>query len=314
MKGNELLDNMELVDARYIEAADVLPERKKRRNHIKWFAVAACFAFVMSMAITAEAVNGAVSNLLAPLYGGAQTELVDNVGVPAGASTTVNGYTLTAEAVIGDKYNIAIVYSLTRADGKCFDEMIYFEDSSNSFMDKNGSGIYRYDLSEDGTKIQIVEIWSSVDNLFLNRDANVIFTNLMKSDGEDKILVAEGEWNLRFTLRYNDTSVNVPVSNMNVQDAVGKRYQIEKITLSQIGVHVDFTMQKAEAESSIGDVDFTLSVVLTDDTVIDVSGGFACSIGSDDTAYKGDYGAFFDEPIPMENIKALIICGSTLEV
>lgn len=41
------------------------------------------------------------------------------------ASVTVNGYTLTADAVIGDRYNIANVYTLTRDDGQPSGERLF---------------------------------------------------------------------------------------------------------------------------------------------------------------------------------------------
>ena len=86
--------------------------------------MAACIALVLSIALTAEATNGTVSNLLAPIFGGAQTEIVDDIGVPIGASTSVNGYTLTVDAIIGDRYSVMIAYTLSRDDGQPIPENI----------------------------------------------------------------------------------------------------------------------------------------------------------------------------------------------
>ena len=44
MRGNELLDQMELVDAAYIEAADTMPKRKRMG---RWVAMAACLSLVV---------------------------------------------------------------------------------------------------------------------------------------------------------------------------------------------------------------------------------------------------------------------------
>ena len=57
-----------------------------------------------------------------PLFGGAaaQTEVIDKIGRPIGASDTDNGITITAEAIMGDQYNAVIVYTLTRDDGERF--------------------------------------------------------------------------------------------------------------------------------------------------------------------------------------------------
>lgn len=79
--------------------------------------------------------NGYVSNLLAPLYGSTQTELIDKIGVPIGTEAIVDDYKLTADAVIGDKYNFAVVYSLTRVGGQPLEEGLHFENYSNAFLD-----------------------------------------------------------------------------------------------------------------------------------------------------------------------------------
>ncbi|MCI9118782.1 MAG: DUF4179 domain-containing protein, partial [Flavonifractor sp.] len=77
--------------------------RRKGRRHMKPLIAAAAVLLVLAGAVGAEASSGEISNLLAPLYGGSQTALVDSIGVPLNASVTDNGYTLTAEAVLGDR-------------------------------------------------------------------------------------------------------------------------------------------------------------------------------------------------------------------
>ena len=53
------------------------------------------------------------------VFGGsaAQTEIIDKIGYPVGASDTDNGVTVTADAVMGDAYNAVIVYTISRDDG-----------------------------------------------------------------------------------------------------------------------------------------------------------------------------------------------------
>ena len=57
--------------------------------------------------------------VFSPLFGGApaQTEIIDKIGYPVGASDTDNGVTVTADAVMGDAYNAVIVYTISRDDG-----------------------------------------------------------------------------------------------------------------------------------------------------------------------------------------------------
>ena len=101
MRKDQILDSLGKIDDQVIQKVnEVRNARKPKLQFRRWAALAACFVLILSMALTAEATNGTVSNLLAPLFGGAQTEIVDEIGVPIGASTSVNGYTLTVDAII----------------------------------------------------------------------------------------------------------------------------------------------------------------------------------------------------------------------
>lgn len=63
MRGNEFLDKMSLVDSAYVEAADLMPRRRKNSLK-KWFAIAACLCVVTSAALPAMAENPAFYNRL----------------------------------------------------------------------------------------------------------------------------------------------------------------------------------------------------------------------------------------------------------
>ena len=49
MRGNDLLDKMELIDPAYIEAADIAPRIRKHRSIKRWAAIAACFVLLLSI-------------------------------------------------------------------------------------------------------------------------------------------------------------------------------------------------------------------------------------------------------------------------
>ena len=51
MRGDSLLDKMELIDPAYVEAADEMPKRKKR-GWIKWGSLAACLCLAIAAAFT----------------------------------------------------------------------------------------------------------------------------------------------------------------------------------------------------------------------------------------------------------------------
>lgn len=319
MKIDMLYDAIGEVRDDYIQDAE--QAGKQARKTIWRPLIAACLALVMlALPVQAELENGYVSNLLAPLYGSAQTELVDTIGIPVEASVEVGEYILTAEAVIGDKHNIAIVYSLARLDGEPIEEGLYFEDyHSSGFKSGFAGGGYRsHELSEDGKKIHIIDVWTGTGELFLNRNAEVTFTNLMKDEGagEDDSLILEGEWNLEFTVRYEDTSKRVPVNNLKVEDAAGISYVIRKIYISPVGIHLDLTAPNLFHDEALYEwpyKEFSVSVLLEDDTLIKIEDRTFGGRGKGGT-FEGGFSAMFDAPIPLENIKALIICDVTLPV
>ena len=300
------------------------PSRPRRRRLGRTLLAVAAAVALLTLTVSAEVTAGTVSNLLAPLYGGAQTELVDSIGYPVDASVTVNGYTLTAEAVIGDQYNVAMVYTLTREDGEPIPQGAYFQDSENSLHRGSGGGSVEY--VREGlpdNQIQLVETWTGSGTLPFLRNIQVVFRDLTTyQEGEEPTLLAEGEWELKYTARYRDTTVSVPVDNLTVTGTQGKTYQIRKIQLSPLGIHMDIIApndltkpgEPPEHAMRLLD-DFTVSLQLSDGTVLPVGDANRGGSGSaDDETIKAHYGALFDQPIPLEDISALIICGTQVPV
>lgn len=163
--------------------------------------------FIIIIPVSAEMRSGYVSNLLSPLYGGVQTELVDGMGRPIDASAAMGEYVLSADGIIGDRYNVAIVYTLRRTDGGVLPENIRFREWEPAFRGRaSGGGSLSLSLNPSRTKLMMVEQWTTDRRLFKNRQASVAFTDLM--DGE-KLLV-EGHWELAFAARYKDSTVRVP--------------------------------------------------------------------------------------------------------
>ena len=95
---------------------------KRRRPVFRTALIAAVMAVVLAVGAGAAGVLPSPTEVFAPLFGGAaaQTEVIDKIGRPIGASDTDNGITITAEAIMGDQYNAVIVYTLTRDDGERF--------------------------------------------------------------------------------------------------------------------------------------------------------------------------------------------------
>ena len=312
MKKDQILDSLGRIDDEVIQKVNEARNARKPKLRVRrWAALAACFVLILSMALTAEATNGTVSNLLAPLFGGAQTEIVDEIGVPIGASATVNGYTLTLDAIIGDRYSVMVAYTLSRDDGQAIPENISFEHSEIW-----ASG-YRTKIVIDDENPSIAHFHGRVhrNTPLVGRIVTNSFSNLIIRNGdEEEIIVAEGTWEITFTIRYPDATEDLRVKNFDVTDEGGRKYEVKEILLSPVGIHLDMVFYEPESDGGIFK-DFSVSMIMTDGTELplpDGGGGGGWTEG--DKKADVDYYAEFDVPIPREDIKAIVICGTVFEL
>lgn len=311
MKKDQILDSLGRIDDEVIQNVNEARTAQKPKLKVRrWAALAACFALIISMALTAEATNGTVSNLLAPLFGGAQTEIVDKIGVPIGASASVNGYTLTMDAIIGDRYSVMVAYTLSRDDGQAIPENIDF--SSKGF---SGSGYStKILIDEDDPSIAHFHLRWHRNEPIIGRIVTATFTDLVIDNGEDDEVIAEGTWQIKYTLRYPDSTEELPVKAFEVVDDGGHKYKVKVILLSPLGIHLDMVFYEPESEGGIYK-DFKMSLIMTDGTELplpDGGGGGRWTEG--DKKADVDYYAEFDVPIPREDIKAIVICGTVFEL
>ena len=298
-----------------LEAGD-RPQPRRQAGKLRRMLVLAAVLVLLSISVHAELANGAVSNLLAPLYGGSQTELVDSIGHPVGAAVTVNGYTLTADAVIGDRYNIAVVYTLTREDGQPIPEGVCFDQMENSMHRGSGGGSYSIQRGEElpENQVQIVETWTSSTFLFQRR-VHVTFQDLKiyHQDTESYTDLADGCWELDFLVRYRDTTISVPVKDLTVTGDQGNEYQIRKIQISPLSIHMDLKASPNSLEDGLSE--FQVELRRTDGSFVTFENrNFGGGGDLDAPTIRADYGAFFEQPIPLEEMDALLICGVEVPV
>ena len=310
----------------YIDEADVVIFRP-RRNVIRHLIAACLSLLLLALPVSAEMRTGYISNLLMPLYGGAQTELVDSVGVPVNAKATVNGYTLTANAIVGDRYNIGLTYTLRREDGGALPEDLHFDFLENTIRRGGGSGWYSFTLSEDRTTLTITQSLSSNNRIFtlLRRNASVSFTDLVTGSRDDGTftVIQEGTWQLNFAIRYEDTTTTLRPGDLVVHNTDGDRFTVHKIHLSPFGINMKLTVPNAhyglplltgsapqEEREKRFPKDFQLSLRLTDGTLLPIEGGTSSGGSLDKPTHKGTYHAMFDQPIPLNTVAALVLCDT----
>ena len=315
MSKDQIIDSLGRIDDEIISKVNQARTIRKPKPQIRrWAAMAVCFALIISMALTAEATNGTVSNLLAPLFGGAQTEIVDKIGVPIGASTTVNGYTLTADAIIGDQYNVAIVYTLSRDDGEPIPDDTYFHEWKTNILGaaSGGGSLCPVRDDEDPNVIHFVESWHRHAPL-IGRIVNVCFSDLAIYNKDEDIMLSEGTWELTFTLRYDDSSEKLPVKNLYATDEGDCYYKVENILLSPVGLHLDLILyDPVFGQAPL--MDFEVSLLLKDGTILTLEGGGGGGMREGDKTMEISYSSMFDIPVPREDIQAIIICDTTYEL
>lgn len=283
--------------------------RRKGRRHMKPLIAAAAILLVLAGAVGAEASSGEISNLLAPLYGGSQTALVDHIGVPLDATVTDNGYTLTAEAVLGDRYHFMVVYTLTREDGEPIPEGVTIQNWEGQHFGSGGGSLelFREGLPEN--QLRMIESWSGSVPL-LGRYYTVTFQNLVRYGGEDhetEELLGEGTWTLSFALRFRDCTVKVPLNGTTVTDQNGGVHTLRQLFISPIGFRVELTSPVPDLSPGVYPEGVKMVLRLTDGTLIRLSGGSGSgSWVKGDAYYDAHMWAGLAPPIPLEDMEAII--------
>ncbi len=308
MMEDRILDALGSTRDSWIAEAAALEGKRSFRLR-RWTALAACFVLIFSIAVTAEGSSGSVSNLLAPLFGMALTEIVDGIGRPVGVSATAEGYTLTADAIIGDRYNVAIVFTLSREDGGPLPEAGRLQFKEREYFGRRGSGGGYWTASqrgEDPGKVSFVYCWKS-EAKQLGRYWGACFSQLVLEgeDGQEQLL-AEGPWELEFTMRYQDSSVKLPLKNLEVTMPLGTVCLVKRILLSPVGISLDMKVRNYQ-KADFGK--FTVTLRMKDGTLFSKEGGQSGHFNLEDGTGRIAFRHMFEEPILVEDVVALILCG-----
>ena len=104
------------------------------------------------------------------------------------------------------------------------------------------------------------------------------------------------------------------MKSFEVTDDGGKRYKIKGIMLSPVGIHLDMVFYEPDYNGGIFK-DFKMSLIMMDGTELSLEdGGGGGHWTEGDKKADVDYYAKFDIPIPREDIKAIVICGTIYEL
>ena len=315
--------------------------RKRRLPRIAAVGVAA--AVVLTVGASATGVLKTASEAFQGVFGPtADTEIIDQIGRPVGASDTSGGVTVTADAIIGDKYHYAITYSIVKDDGTAFDIdltntvgngvlPLTFEESDctlSGYLGGTHGGSYFFDADPADNAIQYVETREISDGEVRGHTVRAKFKDLCVYDDEmNRVLLAEGDWSFKFNLDFEDTSVSLPAGQ--TFDLNGMTATIDEITLSPLALRVDYTVdsevqwdenaqsgRQSDHDSEQMNRYFESVQILVnkaDGTSLDLSlaGGSISPEGGKTICQKGE---IFSEIIPLEEIVSVTVQGIDIPV
>ena len=305
------------------------PRRVRRFPRIAAVGVAA--ALVLSIGAGASGVLKSASEAFAGVFGPtADTEIIDQIGRPIGASDTSNGVTVTADAILFDGYNYLISYTLEKEDGSSFGVKtnpdtnlldLYWEDSTTDVGIRSGGSIgssWFYDENPDDNAIQYVATMSYDDVVKSGRTAKITLKNLREfsEDNPSPISLVDGTWHLKFKLDAENCSKELPAGQkLSIN---GKSAVLDKLVLSPIGYNIAYTVddevQFEDAESGRAPAshrdnweEFTGEqfITLKDGTTIDLASGGSMDPHDGKTVCTRQ--GTFDTVIPLDDIASVTI-------
>lgn len=225
-------------------------------------AVTAVLAIVIGGAGTAMAtgVLPLPSDMLSDIFDGpaSQTEIIDRIGRPVGASCSNNGVTVTADAIMGDKDMVTIAYTLTFDDPAALkklsepgeNETIAGSVDGNVYVDGEHGGqgqSWLIDKNPNDSSIQYFAQFSVESPGLMGRTVRTHINSLVVPRAGKELpeykKILTGPWDLKFQLNYEDTSVTIPApKSVNFN---GTKATIQEATVSCVGVSVRYNIDRS---------------------------------------------------------------------
>ncbi|WP_297233537.1 DUF4179 domain-containing protein [uncultured Flavonifractor sp.] len=325
---------------RLMECAQASPRRPHTFRRVAVVGVAA--ALVLSVGVAgATGALGEVGERFSALFGPAtQTEVIDQIGYPIGASATNHGITITADAIVGDTYSYAIVYSISREDGQPLVSQETLDGSEEyegrlplsledydlrptgplAFLSTGGGGGFShfYDADPTDNAIQFVTFWTS-DTPIRSGKVSTTFRGLYDTTDSyaNKTLLAEGPWTLDFTMDFEDSSIALPAGQ--AIQVSGMEATLDSVTLSPLSIMVEYTVHQEVPETAreSGQTDkandpyapfrdLPVTISYTDGSTLEVKSA-TTSVGSGSGQAKCTIGMIFDSIRPLDEVASVTV-------
>ena len=307
-----------------------VPLRHSKCKHMGRVAlVAACLAGAVVVGAGATGLLKTAIQAFSGVFGEnpAVTQVVDKIGRPVGASDTDNGITITADAIIGEKDGVAVIYTISRDDGSPFelkaDENghlnVAFREIEHDipFKDGLGGSFWFLDVVPGDNEIQLFLSYRAfgAQGTLKQGSVKAQFKDFYCCDPEtqEEYSIADGEWELNYELNFVDCSTTLNGGEQfTLQN--GTEITVDKIVVSPLGVHANYFSSSFDVD----DFGVLLPVVtLTDGTVLDPEDmGNGSNVSNDDdmAPYLCSASLIFDRLIPLDQIKSVTVGGIEIPV
>lgn len=295
-------------------------------------AVGVAAALVLSLgAAGATGALGDVGAAFSAIFGSsAQTEVIDRIGYPVGASDTDNGITITADAIVGDTYSYAVVYTIQREDGKALvgDDILaraanpeaealplafqFHDITPLGYTGGSHARSWFYDADSADNAIQFVELRTQSAPIEPG-EVTVQLRDLevYNEDYTARTTLAKGSWTLKFQMDFENSSRVLPCGQTFRLD--GAEAVLNTVTLSSLSIQVDYTV-RGEGDPSLDWIEpLSLSLTYIDGTTLDLSHAGGTSAYGED-AVNCQKSMIFDQILALDEVAFVTVGDMVIPV
>lgn len=229
----------------------------KKRKKISWpakrmIAAVLCMAILITGTVGASASGylGQVSEAFKNVFhlDDKTSKVADEEGSMIGKSAIDNGIKITLDAIMGDSYRFALVYTIEKEDGSVFDSSMKKKMETMAFKSESmhmgkisvfSGSEYFYDADPKDNALQYVRICVGKDKIKSGMMLDIKLKDIINLGTEKKEdeLLAKGEWKFNVPLKYENQSKNI-ASGQSI-DVDGICLKLNNFSVSSLGIYLE---------------------------------------------------------------------------
>lgn len=352
------MDNLQLSeeqqDRLFRAAVHQADQNAHRRRPVHRTAIAGIvLAFILALTACGVAIK-TISEMFAPYLGSSESQsaFIEKYGTALEASDTDNGVTISAKAVLGDKYHAWILYTIswdnsakidlpdnipqtpsdysteTDLSYLCFDEE---QPPSISIASGYTRDILFTDSDPSDNEIELLELYSfdgtipfryvsmNLDTLYWYSSEyysgqlpSYDYFNWYNDDASAIHTAIEGHWELSFDASYEDCSITIPLEN-NTFTYNGYTCEITDLTISPLSAFVEYTYARTDDDPEITEDEWGTHDAVRD-SIGSISSSFYITTTSGETYHTNSSAACAAQYFAQSDSYRFRECGSFSEI